>query len=133
MARSLLHHDAVFPVTEQELELSIPVDKDAVYHLRVITTETGREILKRHTYKKPNKHTHKMDDITDNEAASNDMLDYCIVRWDGVKNGADPAPCDLAHKLLLPVEVQVALVQIAQVGPTQAEQVASFRQSHHLL
>ena len=128
MARSLLHQDAVFPVMEKDLELSMAVDSEAVYHLRVITTDIGREILKRHTRKKPNKHTHRMDDETDDEAAANEMLDYCIVRWEGITNGADPAPCDFTHKMLLPSEVQAALVHIAQEGPTHEEKAASFRQ-----
>jgi len=128
MARHLLDDTDVFPVHEKDLDLTIEPDPHAVYHVRTITTEKGREILKRHTRQVPNRQTHRKDDVTDNAAATNEMLDYAIAKWEHVQNGSDPAPCDLAHKLRLPPEVQAGILQMAQVGRSEDDRRASFRQ-----
>lgn len=128
MARQLLQEDNVFPVRESELELTIPPDPDAIYYLRALTREVSRAIVKRHTRQVPNRRTHQKDDVTDVYTVSDDLLDYAIVKWDGVTNGTGgPAPCDLEHKLKLPVEVQTALIDRAQVGGGDLS--ASFRRS----
>lgn len=129
MARQLLQEDAEFTVAETDLELDIPVDPEATYTLRPITTEYARSVYKQHTIKVPNRRTHQMDDQVNQVAVSNALLDYCIVRWSGVlEQGAD-APCDLAHKLKLPTVVQAALVERAQIGGTAERRAASFRES----
>lgn len=129
MARRLLNADEVFPVRESDLELAMPLDKQTVYYLRPITVEQVREIQRRNTRQVPNRRTHRKDDVVDDEAAANEVLDVCIVRWEGVTDNGQPATCDLAHKLLLPSEIQVALVQLAQIGQVSPEaQAASFRQ-----
>lgn len=128
MARQLLN-DAAFPVKERDLELGIPIDEDASYWLRPLTVEKLREFTKANTRQVPNKRTHQKDDIVDQIAASNEALDYVIERWEGVKLDGAAAPCTLEYKLRLPMEVQMALVQAAQIGQVTPEAKAeSFRQ-----
>lgn len=127
--RALLHEDDVFPVMEADLELAIPIDPDAVYYLRSLTVEFVRSVVKRHTRQVPNKRTHQREDVLDGTAVQNDLLDYCVTKWDGVTNNGVMAPCDLTHKLLLPGPVQAALVERAQTGEVTPEaQAASFRE-----
>jgi hypothetical protein len=128
MARQLLQENAEFDVAETELELDIPVDPEASYTLRPITTEYARSVYKQHTTKVPNRRTHQMDDQVNQVAVSNALLDYCIVRWAGVFENGAAAPCDLVHKLRLPTVVQAALVERAQIGGTAERRAASFRE-----
>ena len=125
MARKLLVEDEVFPVRESELELTIPIDAEAVYYLRPLTLDTARRVSNAHTRLVPNRRTHQRDEVTDKVAINNELLDYTIVKWEGVSNHSEKAPCDLAHKLLLPVEVQAALIERAQTG--EADTAKSFR------
>ncbi len=127
MARHLLNDD-VFAVKETDLELDIKPDAEAVYYLRPLTVEVVRQASKDHTTVTFSRRTHKREEETDHLAVNNALVDYAITRWEGVRNGADPAPCDLAHKLKLPIDVQRALIERAQVGQTAADQEASFRQ-----
>lgn len=127
MARHLLQEENVFPVRESELELSIEPDPDAVYYLRPLTRDATREIAKKHTRQVVNRRTHMKDDVTDSEAVGDEVLDRTIVKWEGVTNGdGKPAPCDLAHKMKLPVVVQMALIDRASVGE-DTDTKASFR------
>ena len=128
MARQLLQADRIERVTEKDLELSITPDPEAVYFLRSLGKDKVREIIASHKRKVPNKFTHQMVTETDEEAASDDLLDYAIERWEGVTENGEPSPCDREHKLRLPAEVQACIVQRAQIGQvTAAQQAASFR------
>jgi hypothetical protein len=128
MARSLLQLDAVVAVKETELALGMPADPDVTYYLRPITVAKGREISALHTTTEFNRVTHRKDRTTDEHATLDALLEYCLVKWDGIKNGSDPAPCDPEHIKMLPAEVQLALVSRAQQGQvTPAEREASFR------
>lgn len=130
MARDLIQPDKVFPVKESDLELSIAIDPEVTYYLRPLPVEKLRALTKQHTRPRPNKRTHQMDEVTDNTALANAALDYVIDHWDGVKEHGKDAPCDLEHKLLLPDEVQNALVALARTGTvTPEKQAESFRES----
>lgn len=131
MARQLLREDAVFPVRETDLELAIPPDPEAVYWLRPITTDVARSITRKHTQKVPNRRTHQREEETNRIAVNDDLLDHAIARWEGVFDNGQPAACDLVHKLLLPVDVQSALLERAQVGG--GEKTASFREPADVL
>lgn len=123
MARQLLNDD-MFPVREQDLELTIEIDPEVTYHLRPLTVDKLRELTKANTRLVPNKRTHQKDEVINNDDASNAILDYVIAKWEGVKQGGVEAACDLAHKLLLPIELQTALISTAQAGDTAAERKA---------
>lgn len=130
MARKLLQEDAPFPVKETDLDLNIAPDPDAVYWLRPVTREKARELRKRHTSQVPNRRTHQMDAVVNDDGIDDALLDYIIDRWEGVTNGnGGPAPCDLAHKMKLPMQVQGALLARAVEGGEPADQTASFRKT----
>ncbi len=125
MARTLLN-DQIFPVRESELELTIPADPDAVYHIRAITVDVVREVSKRHTRQVPNKVTHQREEVTDKAAVYDELLDYCLTAWEGMTGNP---PCDQSNKRLLPPAVQAALVERAQIGQVTPEaKAASFRE-----
>lgn len=129
MARSLLVPDEEFPVRETDLTLDLTADPEAVYWLRPITVAKARELNDANTPMQFDKRTHQKVEVRDRDtrdAVNNAHLDYAIARWEGVMDKGQPAPCDLAHKLLLPLAVQVALVERAQVG--QDHKAASFRE-----
>lgn len=121
MARALLQDGQVVRVTETELDLSIPADPDAVYYLRPLTVQRVRALVEQHTTYEFDKRTRKRVGVPHEEGINDALLDYAIERWEGVANGATPAPCDLAHKLQLPIEVQRALIERAQIGQGSAE------------
>jgi hypothetical protein len=127
MARHLLQ-DEPFPVRETDLALGIPADPDAVYWLRPMTRDASREMRKRNTKQVPNRRTHQLESKVSDEQLDDDILDYIIVKWEGVTNGnGGPAPCDLAHKVKLPLEVQGALLARAVEGGEPPDSTASFR------
>jgi hypothetical protein len=133
MARALLT-DTAFPVHETELDLAMPADPDAVYWLRAITSEVAREHFEKFTKRVPNPRTHQREPVTDRPALQDALLDYCLVRWEGISNGSAAAPCDLEHKRKLPILLQAALVERAQIGQvTPEQQAASFRESASLV
>lgn len=115
-------------VKETDLDLSIAADPEASYTLRPLTVSKVREIAASFTRQEFDKRMHRKVSVSDDVAINDALLDYAIENWAGVSNGANPAPCDLAHKLQLPVEVQRAIIERAQVGESSAEvRAQSFR------
>jgi len=128
MARKLLRDTEPFAVKETELAMGIEADPDATYHLRPLTVEKVREVVHAHTKQEFDPRTHRKVDVVKEVAVNDALLDYAIESWSGVSNGTAQAPCDLAHKLKLPIEVQRALLARAQVGDLAAEvREQSFR------
>lgn len=128
MARKLLQETQLLIVRETELQLSFKPDDEAVYHLRPLTSSKAREISQAHTSQVFNRRTHKAEDVPDVKAINEAMLDYVIAKWEGVTNGTGAsAPCDGEHKLKLPIDLQVALIDRAQMGDDAAQRDASFR------
>lgn len=128
MARKLLQEDQFIPVKETDLQLSFKPDVEAVYHLRPLTSNKAREIANAHTAHVFSRRTHKQEDVPDVKAINEATLDYVIAKWDGVTNGTGAAaPCDLEHKIKLPIDLQVALIDRAQIGDDAEQQAASFR------
>jgi len=133
MARRLIADGDLIPVTETELGIRTP-DPDAVYTLRPITTAVARDVTAKHTRKVPNARTHRLEDVPDQNAINDAFLDHAIASWTGVIADGSPSPCDLAHKLQLPIDVQVAILERAQMGLVTPEaQAASFRESAPVL
>jgi hypothetical protein len=130
MPRQLHREDATTEVCETELVEIPEPDAGTFYTLRELTTAKWREIKKLNTTKRPNKQTRQMEDVLDEEAFSDDLVDYVIVGWRGiVDNGAD-APCTRENKLRLDGTIKSALV--GRAGLTQIVQApdaraASFR------
>lgn len=125
--RTLLE-PGTFDVRETELEtLECVPDPDAVYTLRSLSVAVAREIGKRHTRLEFDPKTHRKVEIVNGEAVNDDVVDYIIAGWTGI---AGDVPCTKENKLKLPVPVQKALLERAQVGEGSAEaRAASFRES----
>jgi hypothetical protein len=126
MARVLLE-DSTFEVKETDLDLDIAPDPDAVYVLRSLTVAKAREIGKKHTRQEFDRSQHRKVDVVDAEAVNDAIIDHILADWRGV--GSDgKAPCTKENKLKLPVPVQKALLERAQVGDSAEVRAASFRQ-----
>lgn len=131
MARSLLG-ETPFEVAETALTLDIPADPDARYMIRPLTTLVAREIGKKHTRHEFNRQTHRREEVVDHASLNDAIMDYVIADWVGV--GVDgAAPCTLENKLKLPVAVQKALLEEAQVGDSAEVRDQSFRESPKLV
>lgn len=105
-------------------------DKDTSYTLRFITKEKYREVIRRHTRRVANKQR-GMEERTEWEAVSDDLLDYALVAWKGVKAGAADAPCTADYKNMLDTRRQSAILEAAgwnQIEEAPAQRAASFRE-----
>lgn len=124
MARTLLE-EQTFEVRETDLDgLEITPDPDAVYVLRPLSAGAARRIGKLHTRQEFDRTQHRKIDIVNTETLNDAIIDYVIVDWRGVLGACTPE-----NKLKLPVPVQKALLERAQVGDTSAEvRAASFRE-----
>jgi hypothetical protein len=131
MARSLLD-EQTFVVKESELPLDIPADPDAVYTVRPLTVTAARALAKQHTRQEFDRSQHRRIDVVDQTGLNDAIIDYVIVAWEGV--GSDgKALCTLENKLRLPVSVQRALLDQAQVGDSAEVRAQSFREPPKLV
>jgi hypothetical protein len=104
-------------------------DPEVEYQIRPIPTETARAIYKKHTVQQFDRRNHRKIDDTNQEAVSNELLDVCLIGWKGVVDRGQPVPCIAENKLILPTQIQAAIVDVAQQGRvTPEEKAASFRE-----
>lgn len=128
MARKLIDGKAEW-VAETDL-LGADGDKDARYQIRCIDVDNYRRIVDSNTTKVLNRQLHRKEDHTDQKGVSDDALEYCLVAWEGIMDGDDPAPCVFEQKKKLPGPVITAIVEYATMGNggrTADERRASFR------
>lgn len=92
MARALI--DESNPEWVSEKDLIADGDPEVSYHIRPVSVETHRGLVKRFTSKVPNRRTHRPDEIVDFEAVSDAVYDYCLIGWKGIESGGKPVPCD---------------------------------------
>lgn len=106
-------------------------DKETSYTIRHLTTAKHREIVKAHTKKVPNKHTHQREDVTDWEAVSDDLIDYVLTGWHNVIASGQQVACTLANKLLLDGPRKKAILELAgmnEIAAAPERRAESFRQ-----
>jgi hypothetical protein len=125
MPLELKDEAATWWVTDKQL---VPGgDPDTSYEVRRLTLDKHREITKKHTkagtYRKP-------EGKRDDDAIQDDLFDYVLEDWKGVRvNGAD-VPCEWEHKRLIDVPRRVALLDEAGLNDITAAEDArgeSFR------
>lgn len=131
MPRQLQTDGATFEVREDALDDLQHADPDVVYICRELTTTKWRELQRQHTRKVLNKATKQMENVTDNEAFSDAIVDYVLMDWRGiVERGGAAAPCTTENKLRLDGVVKAALVSkagLSQIVEGAAIKEASFR------
>lgn len=135
MARELKEDGAVITVREDELDLNVPPDPDAVYQVRIIPPKDYERIRKEHIPMIWDRRTHRQvegEQTPDQaQAMTSALLDLCLVDWSGVSEKGQAVPCDSpARKMKLPRPVRVALVELALTdGATkQDRRRESFRE-----
>lgn len=131
MPRQLQTDGATFEVREDALDDLQHADPDVVYICRELTTTKWRELQRQHTRKVLNKATKQMENVTDNEAFSDAIVDYVLMDWRGiVERGGAAAPCTTGNKLRLDGVVKAALVGkagLSQIVEGAAIKETSFR------
>lgn len=116
--------------TVKDSELVSGGDGETSYTVRAITREVKKSLEAKHTSQIPNRRTHQMDSVLNNEAYFDDLLDYVLVDWSGILLGSEPVPCERDHKLKLDVARCMALLERAGMSQIQeggASKSASFR------
>lgn len=136
MPRQLQSDDYTFEVKETELDDVQDADPQVVYVLRELTTKKWRELNKTHSRKMPNKVTKRMEDVVDQEAFADAIVDYVLVDWRGiVERGGSPAPCTTENKHRLDGVLKAALVGkagLSQIVQASEARDASFRPTEDL-
>lgn len=126
MPRQLHTEDATFEVCETDLPEIPEADGTVFYTLRELTTAKWREIRRANTTKRPNKQTRQMEAVLDEEAFSDDLVDYVLTDWRGILDRGQPAPCTRENKLRLDGPIKAALV--GKAGLTQIVQEPQHRE-----
>ena len=136
MPRQLQSDDYTFEVKETELDDVQDADPQVVYVLCELTTKKWRELNKTHSRKMPNKVTKRMEDVVDQEAFADAIVDYVLVDWRGiVERGGSPAPCTTENKHRLDGVLKAALVGkagLSQIVQASEARDASFRPTEDL-
>jgi len=126
MPRQLQSDDYTFEVKETELDDVQNADPQVVYVLRELTTKKWRELNKSYSRKVPNKVTKRMEDVLDQEAFADAIVEYVVVDWRGiVERGGTPAPCTTENKHRLDSVLKGALV--SKAGQTQIVEASEAR------
>lgn len=87
----------------------------SILHGRRFSSETLKQIRKRHTKHSRNRQTGMMTPETDEDAVNDDLIDYIITGWDNVKSPTtgDAVPCNRENKLKLPGPIKAQFVDEA--------------------
>jgi len=105
-------------------------DKETTYTLQHLTTEKHREFVRKHTSKVPNKRSHQMEERTDWEKVSDDLLDYVITAWSGIVAKGSALECVRVNKLLLDGPRKTAILDRAgmnEIAAAPERRAESFR------
>lgn len=113
--------DETFEVADVDLSIPNPTE-GVVYTLRPLPKKVRDEINAKHRKRELNPQAHRMEWVTNGDAASYDALDYVLVDWRGIVwSDGTPLECTREHKIEhLDQPRQVALIHKA--GLLQAAQ-----------
>jgi hypothetical protein len=116
----------------KDTELGIPDgDAETSYEIRQISKAKYRSVNKAHTRPVINKRTHRKEDETDLQAASDELLDFALVNWKGITYRGTQVPCTTENKALLDTVRATAILDAAGIGEVEEapeQRKASFRQ-----
>jgi len=99
VALQLIDESDTLTVKDSDLPDVPDGDPDVVYTLRPISTETHRELAKKHTSHPINPRTHQKEDRLDGVALADDLFDYALVGWSGILWKGQPAELTRANKM----------------------------------
>ena len=74
-----------------------PPDPEVVYKVRPIPLTLNRQTRKKHT--KVTRPNGIREEVFDNDAFLDDLIDYAIVDWTGLTVHGEPAPCTRENKI----------------------------------
>lgn len=131
MPLELLDPDARIDVKDSDLTGVTDGDPDTIYTLRPIGIEDHREIVKKNTHDELDRRSHQKIKVTNWHAVADDVLDFVLVAWKGIRfRGAD-VPTVREYKLKLDYVRKQALSDLAgmnQVAREPEVRAESFRQ-----
>lgn len=137
MALTLTRADQHTVVTDDVLarydEQIVDVDPEVTYTLRTLRAADVQRLRQPYlTYVfDPKSHKRVEGDMAPDaaEALALDLIDFVLIAWAGVVDGAEAAPCTRENKALLDPRRRAALVRVATTNTvTRAEdRAASFR------
>lgn len=122
MALNLLDGDRRIEVRDCDLKDVEGGDPETVYSVRQIPPSVSREYAKRHSRPVINGKTGTREQLVDNNALVDELLDYALVDWRGILLQGQPAPCTKEHKQLLDYQRKVALLSLAGSNQVDVEQ-----------
>lgn len=135
MPIALLDDDATLTFKDSELGLE-DGDDATTYTVRVVTPQVAKRLRKEHTTRKPNKQTHRMEDVIDYEKYGEALWDYVLKSWTGVVFRGKPIGPDddvattdgvVKAKTQLDGVRKAALLERAGANEVVADTAASFR------
>lgn len=109
---AIVETDDSFPY--QPIDESTGQPYDSVLDLRIVSDKKNEELQKANTSQAWDKKSHRMVDRLNNFKYTEDLLDYAIVGWQGVKSattGAD-LPCTPELKTRLPEKWKVEVIRL---------------------
>lgn len=131
---ALLVRDDAEELTIRDIDLDGVEDGDpeTTYHIRVVPPAKYQELQRKHTRKVVNRVTHRREDVVDQDALTEDLVDYLLIGWDGViyKRSREPVPCTRENKLqCITGPRMLGLMKAASINEVEAAEVrsASFR------
>lgn len=131
MSVELLDPDGQIEVKDSDLQNIVGGDPGTVYVLRPIGIDDHRQITKARTRDELDRRSHQKIQVTDWNAVADDVLDFVLVGWRGIRfRGAD-VPCERAYKLKLDYVRKQALSDLAGMNQVVREpevRAESFRQ-----
>jgi len=86
---------------------------DSTLHLRRFDSELYKRIEKKHSKKEKNLRTGQWIKDVDEYAVNEDLLDYMIVDWKGIKSPGtgEDVPCIKENKIRLPGTIKVRIIE----------------------
>lgn len=83
---------------------------DSEFELRVVGKELERSLRKKHTRVEFNRHGRN--EVVDTGEFVDDVIDYAIVNWSGVRHQGRELPCTKEFKIMLPEIVRAEVIRL---------------------
>jgi len=129
MALNLLDGTKRIEVKDSDLPDVEGGDPETVYIVRQIPPDVNRQLSQKHTTRPINRRTGQRENVVDNLALVDEMVDWALVDWRGILLNSTPVPCTSEYKQLLDYNRKVGLLSIAGLNQVAQEgsREASFR------